>query len=262
VLPASSSTALSRCIAAEVLAHSLEGPRGAPAVVLAGSLGTTRAMWEPQLEALARLRVLRYDHPGHGESPLLDVRGVDGLARDLLALLDALELERVSFCGLSLGGAVGMQMAVAAPERVERLVLACTAARFPNAEAYGERAELVRREGVEPIADAVVARWFTPPFRDAHRDVVRRYRAMLVATPPEGYARCCEAVRDFDVRAQLSEIRAPTLVVAGADDPAAPPDVAPRVPGGRSVVLPDAAHLANVERPDAFSAALVEHLAA
>jgi 3-oxoadipate enol-lactonase len=245
-----------------VLAYSLEGPMGAPLLVLSGSLGTTRAMWEPQLAALGRFRVLRYDHPGHGDSPLTEVRGVAGLARELLALLDALALERVSFCGLSLGGAVGMELAIAAPERVERLVVACTAARFPHAEAYGERAELVRREGLEPIADAVVGRWFTPGFRDARPDVVRRYRSMLVATAPEGYARCCEAVRDFDLRPRLSEIRAPALVVAGAADPAAPPDVAPPIAGGPTVVLRGAAHLASVEQPDAFSAALLEHLTA
>jgi 3-oxoadipate enol-lactonase len=245
-----------------VLAHRLEGPEDAPIVVLSGSLGTSRAMWEPQLPALERFRVLRYDHPGHGDSALMEVDGVAGLARELVALLDALRIERASFCGLSLGGAVAMQLAVAAPERVERLVLASTAARFRYAEAYGERAELVRREGLEPIADTVVSRWFTPAFRDARPEVVRRYRAMLVATPPEGYARCCEAVRDFDLRRDLPSISAPALVVAGADDPAVPPEDAPRVPDARTVVLPAAAHLANVEQPGHFSDVLVQHLAA
>jgi 3-oxoadipate enol-lactonase len=245
-----------------VLAHSLDGPEGAPAVVLAGSLGTTRAMWEPQLDALGHFRVLRYDHPGHGESPVVAVDGVTGLAREVVALLDRHQIASASFCGLSLGGAVAMQLAVDAPERLERLVLACTAARFPNAAGYGERAELVRREGVEPVADTVAGRWFTPAFRDAHPEVVRRYRAMLVATPPEGYARCCEAVRDFDLNARLAEIRAPTLVVAGADDPATPPEVAPAIPGARTAVLPNAAHLASVEQPALFAHELVRHLAA
>jgi 3-oxoadipate enol-lactonase len=217
-------------------------------------------MWEPQLPALEEFRVLRYDHPGHGESPLVDVRSVGDLAGALLAVLDRLEITRASICGLSLGGAVAMQVAVAAPERVERLVLACTAARFPNAEAYGERAALVRRDGLEPIVDTVVARWFTPAFRDAQPDVVRRYRAMLAATPPEGYARCCDAVADFDLRSGLGAIDAPTLVVVGADDPAAPLEVSPAIPGARTLVLPDAAHLANVGQPKTFSAALVAHL--
>jgi 3-oxoadipate enol-lactonase len=249
-----------------VLAHRLEGPEGAPVLVLSGSLGTTLAMWEPQLDTLARFRVLRYDHPGHGGSPIVRNEGVEGLARQLLDLLDELGIERASVCGLSLGGAVAMRVAIAAPERVDRLVLACTAARFRNADAYGERAELVRREGVEPIADTVVGRWFTQGFRDAQKETVRRYRGMLVSTPREGYARCCEAVRDLDARGEVGLIAAPTLVVAGAEDAVTPPgeveQLAAAIPGAQPTVLPRAAHLANVEQPFAFSSALVGHLSA
>jgi 3-oxoadipate enol-lactonase len=247
-----------------VLAHRVDGPSDAPALVLAGSLGSTMAMWEPQLALLADLRLVRFDHPGHGSSGVAPVGGIEGLARQLLELLDHLGIARASFCGLSLGGAVAMRVAFDAPERVERLILACTAGRFRNAELYGKRAELVRREGLEPIADSVIERWFTPGFRSAEPATVRRYRAMLVLTPPEGYARCCEAVRDWDGRGDLHRIAAPTLAVAGADDPATPPadaeELAAAIPDARAVVLSPAAHLANVERPRAFADAVKRHL--
>lgn len=223
-------------------------------------------MWEPQLEALSRFRVLRFDHPGHGDSPLAATATVEAFAAELLALLDAHGVERASLCGLSLGGAVAMQVATGSPERVDRLVLASTAARFPNAEVYGDRARIVRERGLEPVADTVVDRWFTAPFRDSEPGTVRRYRDMLVSTPPEGYARCCEAVRDFDARPALGDVRAATLVIAGADDPATTPQdcerLARSISGARLIVLGGSAHLANVEQPDAFSQALVSHLAA
>jgi 3-oxoadipate enol-lactonase len=248
-----------------VLAHRVDGPADAPVLVLAGSLGTTLAMWEPQVSLLGGLRLVRYDHPGHGGSPLPPDRAVAGLAAALLELLDQLGVERASICGLSLGGAVAMQVALEAPARIDRLILASTAARFGNADAYGERAELVRREGLEPIADAVMERWFTTAFRRTDPATVRRYRAMLVSTPPEGYARCCEAVRDWDASDELGRIRAPTLVVAGEADPATPPadaeTIAAAVPGSRLLVLQGAAHLANVEQPRAFADAVLGHLA-
>jgi 3-oxoadipate enol-lactonase len=213
-------------------------------------------MWEPQLPALTdRFRVVRFDHPGHGGSPLLDVRSVDGIAAEVMSLLDTLGLERVSFCGLSLGGAVGMRIAVDRPEALDRLVLCSTSMRFSAPELYDARARAVRESGLEPIADAVLERWFTPGFGD-----VRRYRDMLVSTPREGYARCCEAVRDWDVRGQLGGVRAPTLVIAAADDPSTPPDalaaIAEEIPDARLVVIGDARHFVNVERPDEFNAAL------
>ncbi|HEU5213619.1 MAG TPA: 3-oxoadipate enol-lactonase [Gaiellaceae bacterium] len=246
------------------LSYRLDGPTGAPVVVLAGSLGTTAEMWRPQLETLAAFRVLRFDHPGHGGSDLTEAATVAAFAGRLARLLDALGIDRVSLCGLSLGGAVAMHFAAGAPERVERLVLACTAARFPNAEAYGERAAAVRANGMEPIADAIVGRWFTAAFRDAQPATVRRYRDMLVSTLPEGYARGCEAVRDFDARDTLGRVTAPSLVIAGADDPATTPEVcaglADAIDGARLVVLDGAAHLANVEQPESFARALVSHL--
>jgi 3-oxoadipate enol-lactonase len=233
---------------------------GEGVLVLSGSLGSTVAMWDPQVPALGeRFRVLRYDHPGHGGSPLLDVRSVDGIAQEVVALLDELGLERVSFCGLSLGGAVGMRLALDAPERLDRLVLCCTSMRFSTRDFWDERAQVVREQGVEAIADVVLERWFSPGFDD-----VRRYREMLVSTPAEGYARCCEALRDWDVRGKLGDVRIPTLAIAGANDPSTPPSeleaIAGEIHEERLVVLDHARHLANVERADEFNAAILSFL--
>ncbi len=248
------------------LDHRLHGPEGAPVVVLSNSLGTTQELWERQLPALAEhFRILTYDHPGHGSSPLPELPcTVESLAHGLLALLDELGVERVSLCGVSLGGMVGMALALAAPERVERLVLTCTSAYLGPPEGWTERARIVRTEGMEAIADGVVGRWFTPALAREEPETVARFRAMLTATPPEGYARCCEAVGSWDARERISAIAAPVLVIAGEDDPATPVEhaelIASRVAGSRLVVLEGAAHLANVERADAFTAAVLEHL--
>jgi 3-oxoadipate enol-lactonase len=196
------------------LHHILDGPEGAPVIVLANSLGTTLSMWDDQAPALqTRFRLLRYDHRGHGSSPVPPgPYMIEDLGRDVLALLEQLGIDRVSFCGLSLGGMVGMWLASEVPERIDRLVLCCTAARFAPG-AYDSRA---RTDGVTEIADNVLERWFTPAFRASQRDVVEWARRMLHETPAEGYAGCCEAVRDADLRSRLSDIRAPTLVIAGA----------------------------------------------
>ncbi len=241
------------------LHHEIEGV-GDSVVVLSGSLGSTLAMWDPQLPALAdHFRVLRYDHPGHGRSPLTDDRTVKTFAAQLLGLLDDLGFDRVSFCGLSLGGAVGMSAALAAPDRIDKLVLCSTSARFATPEFWDDRAATVRSEGVEAVAETVLDRWFTPEFAD-----VRRYRDMLVSTPAEGYARCCEAVRDWDARGALGAVRAPTLAIAGAEDAATTPDqlkaIVAEIPDARLTVLDHGRHLVNVERADAFNEALLAHL--
>lgn len=243
------------------LAHRLDGDAAAPVLACSGSLGSTLAMWEPQLALVDRFRLLRYDHPGHGGSPRVDGPiAIGDLGAAAIALLDELELERVSFCGLSLGGMIGMWLAIHAPERVDRLVLCCTSARLGPPEFWEERAELVRREGMAAVAETVVGRWFTPRFPDREP-----YRAMLLAADPESYARCCEAIRDLDLRENLAHITAPTVVIAGADDPATPVEhseaIVAAIAGSRLVVVPDAAHFANVERADAVNDALLEHLA-
>jgi len=249
-----------------ILDHRLVGPDDADTLVLSNSLGTTRELWARQLPMLSeRFRILTYDHPGHGRSsPPEQPATVEAFALDLLGLLDELDLDRVSFCGVSLGGMVGMALALQAPERVERLALSCTSAHLGPPGGWHERAHVVRAEGLEAIADAVVGRWFTTRASDDEPDLVARFRSMFVSTPPEGYARCCEAIARWDARDRIADIAAPVLVVAGADDPATPLEhaelIASRIPDARLRVLEHAAHLANVERADAFNEALVEHL--
>jgi len=245
--------------------HRLDGPAAAPVVVLSSSLGTAHRLWEPQLPALAaRFRVLRYDARGHGASSVPPGPwDVATLARDVLGLLDRLELRAVSFCGLSLGGMVGMWLGVNAPGRIRRLVLANTAARLGPPSAWDARIAAVRAGGMAAVADGVLGRWFTPAFRGARPEEVERSRQMLLATPPEGYAAACAAVRDMDQRAAIASIRAPALVVAGASDQATPPAdgrfLAERIPGARYLEL-QAAHLSNVEAPGPFTDAVVRFL--
>jgi 3-oxoadipate enol-lactonase len=216
-------------------------------------------MWEPQLTALtARHRVVRYDHPGHGGSPA-GPTSIEGLAHRVLELLDGLGLDRVAFCGISLGGMVGIWLGANAAERIDRLVLACTAPRFGPPEVWQERADTVRAHGVEAVADVVLARWFTPPFCDERPETVRRYRRMLVETSAEGYARCCEAIRNADLHAAIGRIGVPTTVIRGAYDPAVTHEgnrALGRIPRAQVVELA-AAHLASVEQPEAFAAAVL-----
>jgi 3-oxoadipate enol-lactonase len=235
---------------------------GERAVVLAGSLGSTVEMWEPQLPSLnGQFKVLRYDNPGHGGSDLPDEPTIEAFARELAASLDELGLDRVLFCGLSLGGALGMRLALNRPELVDRLVLCCTAARFGTAEFWDGRIAKTRADGVAAVAEPVLERWFTPGFPD-----LQRYREMLLATPAEGYARCCEALREWDVRGARGAVRAPTLCIAGAEDPSTPPEqltaIAEEIPDARMVVIEDARHLVNVEQAAAFDDALLAHFTA
>jgi 3-oxoadipate enol-lactonase len=232
------------------LHHVVEG--AGPTLVLIGSLGSSLEMWEPQLAALNDFRVMRIDLPGHGGSPVPDAAfDIADIGRAVLALVD----RRASVCGLSLGGLAAMWLA--AHTDVDRVVLACTKPRFDPPEQWVERAALVRRDGLEPIVDAVLARWFTP---EADPAIVERERAMFLATPPEGYARCCDVLRDADLTPELARIEAAVLVIVGERDPSVTRDEAAALPG-RLVTIAGAAHLASAERPHDFNAALREHLA-
>jgi 3-oxoadipate enol-lactonase len=224
-------------------------------------------IWDAQAVELARTRrVLRYDTRGHGRSPVppppYDLADLGG---DVIALLDRYGVERASLCGVSLGGMVSMWLAAHAPDRVDRLVLCSTSALFGPPEIWAERAALVRRSGMEAVAGAVIARWFTPTFAVARPDVIAATRAELLATPAEGYAACCGAIERMDLRADLSSIRAPTLVIAARDDPSTPPQhaevIAAGIPGARLVVLERGAHLVNVETPEVVTEVILEHLA-
>jgi 3-oxoadipate enol-lactonase len=251
-----------------VALHSVtDGPADAPVLVMAGSLGSTVDMWRPQLPVLTgRFRVVRVDLRGHGGSP-----GPDGeyrigeLADDVCALLDTLALGRVRWCGLSLGAMVGMHLASEAPERIDRLALCSTSAYFPDPSVWTERIISVAAQGTAGIANAVVARWFSPAWAAAHPDVVAECEAMVGGISDEGYSGCCAALAVWDHRDRLPAITAPTLVVAGADDVATPVEphartVADGIPGARLEIVPGG-HLVTIESPDAVNALLVEHLA-
>ncbi|MFG1767149.1 3-oxoadipate enol-lactonase [Micromonospora parva] len=243
----------------------VDGPTAAPVLLLGSSLGTAAAMWDPQVPALARrFRVIRYDHLGHGRSAVPPgPYTLDLLGRELLRTLDDLDVPWVHYAGLSLGGMVGMWLATYAPERVRRLALLCTSASLGPPEQWRDRAATVRAEGLPTIADAVVARWFTPAFAAARPEVVAAHRAMLTATPPHGYAACCEAIAAMDLRPDLGRVVAPTLVIAGADDPATPVpharEIVGRIPQARLAVVDAAAHLANVEQPEQVCRLLLRH---
>jgi 3-oxoadipate enol-lactonase len=247
------------------LAHTITGRQDAPVVVLGTSLGTTRAMWDPQLAELDRhFRVVRYDHRGHGGSEVPPAPyDIADLGADVLALVDALEIDEFSYAGLSLGGMVGMWIAAEAPQRVSRLALLCTSAALGAADAWHERAAAVRAGRMATIADPIVGRWFTPDFAADHPDVVAAHRAMLLATPVEGYAGCCEAIAEMDQRDRLPQIEAATLVVAGQQDLSIPPPhsevIAAAIPGARLEILDDAAHLANVQQAVAVTRLLINH---
>lgn len=248
------------------LAYRIDGVETGSTLVLSSSLGTTSALWDEQVAALrADYRILRYDHPGHGSSaaPAGSIT-IESLATGVVDLLDRLELARVSFCGLSLGGMVGMALARDAPDRVDRLVLCCTAAYLGPADGWHDRARSVRDGGTAAIAEKVLERWFTERYRREQPARVATFRGMLETVSRDGYAACCEAIAAWDARVGLDAILARTLVIAGAEDVATPPDdgafLAESIPGAELVVLPEAAHLANVGQPELFDQALAAFL--
>lgn len=252
------------------LSHEVVGPdaadANAPVVVLLGSLGSDRSMWDAQVRDLARdHRVVAVDHRGHGGSEV--VPGpctMADLAGDVLALLDSLGVAGFHVAGLSLGGAVAQWLAVHESARVRSAAFLCTAAKFGEPEAWVERAATVRSGGTEAVADAVVARWITPAGAERDPGHVSTLREMVLATSAEGYAACCDALSGWDGRDDLGRISCPTLVVAGDEDPSTPPDVveqiASGVPGSEFMVLSPAAHVPTVEIPDRVNEVLRAHL--
>jgi len=239
---------------------------GEPVLVFSNSLGTDFSMWDPQMAELGRrFRILRYDTRGHGQSTVTPGGyTIEQLGRDVLGLLDSLRLDRVHFCGLSMGGMIGMWLGVHAPDRLDRLVLSNTAARIGTKEMWNARIATVRKDGMKPVAAAVIERWFTPEFRASFPERVARAQRMLENTSPEGYAACCAAIRDMDQCETVAQIKAPTLVIYGGRDPVTPVSDAQfltdRIRGAVKVELP-AAHLSNVEQAAAFTEAVSYFLA-
>jgi 3-oxoadipate enol-lactonase len=247
------------------LFYTLSGKADAPVLMMSNSLGTTLEMWQPQLAALeGRFHLLRYDMRGHGKSDVREAAcSIGTLGQDVLSLLDELQIGKVHFCGLSIGGVIGQWLGANAPERLKSLVLCNTAARIGTLESWNERIAAVEQGGVASIAQAVIQRWFTPAFRLASPGAVAPLQAMLLATNPRGYVLLCAALRDMDQRKLVESIRLPTYVIAGDHDPATTLEDAKflqeRIPGARLIALP-VAHISNVEAADQFNAAVIEFL--
>ena len=247
------------------LSWTAQGPADAPALLLLDALGTTVDLWRSQVDRLAEaFRVIRFDTRGHGRSDApAGPYALDRLGRDALAVLDAAGAPRAHVCGVSLGGQTALWLAAYAPERVHGLVAANTGARIGTTELWNQRIRDAGELGMQTLVEPAIARWFTPGFRRTDPETVDRFRSMLRDGSAAGYAGCCAALRDADLRADLHRIRKPTLVIAGARDPATPlPDgafIREQVTGAEWLVL-DAAHLANVERPDDFTAGVLGFL--
>jgi 3-oxoadipate enol-lactonase len=243
----------------------VDGRDSAPALLLSNSLGATLKMWEPQVAAFAeKFRVIRYDRRGHGLSDVPN--GPYSMAlfgQDAIAILDALDIRRAHWCGLSMGGMVGQWLGANAPERFDRIVLANTSCHYPDPTNWHTRIDAVRAGGLAAVADAVIAGWLTEGFRAREPEVTARMKAMLLASPEKGYIACCQALSTLDQRDLLPKIRRPTLVIAGSQDKATPVAAAEvirdGIPGATMVVL-DAAHISNVEQSDAFTQAVLTFL--
>lgn len=247
--------------------YELEGPPSAPVLMFSNSLGTDLRMWEPQVtEFKKNLRVLCYDARGQRQSTVsTGLYSIEQLAQDVVDLLDVLRIQTVSFCGLSMGGMVGMMLAQKFPERLKKVVLSNTAPKIGTADSWNTRIETVNASGMRAVADGILERWFTPAFRAAGSAEFETTRQMLLETPPAGYVACAAAVRDMDQREGVAAIRVPTLVISGASDPVTPPAdgrfVAAKIPGAQYAELP-AAHLSNIEAKRLFNEAVGQFLQA
>ncbi|CAH0301173.1 3-oxoadipate enol-lactonase [Pseudomonas brassicacearum] len=250
------------------LNYRFDGPQDAPVLVLSNSLGTDLHMWDEQVAAFSEyFRVLRFDTRGHGQSLVTEgPYSIEQLGRDVLAMLDQLNLDKVHFCGLSMGGLIGQWLGINAGERLQKLVVCNTAAKIGDPSVWNPRIETVLRDGKDAMValrDASIARWFTPDFAEAQPATAKKITDMLAATSPQGYAANCGAVRDADFREQLSSIRVPLLVIAGTEDAVTPPSgghfIQERVRGAEYAEF-YAAHLSNVQAGAAFSARVLDFL--
>jgi 3-oxoadipate enol-lactonase len=243
---------------------SVEGRDGAPTLMLSNSLGCTLEMWQPQMKELTQLfRVVRYDRRGHGKSAVSAPYTMERFGRDALAILDDLNIDKAHWCGLSMGGMVGQWLAANAPERIDRLILANSTCYYPDPAPMQNRIAAVRDGGMAAVADTVIGNWLTEDFREREPQAAAKLKAMLLATPVEGYIGCCETLSTLDQRELLPKIDKRTLVIAGRHDNSTPVAAAEfmrsRIPGG-SMTLLDAAHISNIEQPHAFTDALIGFL--
>jgi 3-oxoadipate enol-lactonase len=245
--------------------YELAGASASPALVFSNSLGTNFTMWDAQTTALGNdFEILRYDTRGHGSSAVTPgPYTIAQLTDDVLSLLDRLEIDQANFCGLSMGGMIGMTLALRFPNRVRKLVLCNTAPRIGTAEVWNTRISTVQQKGMAGLTDTVIERWYTSQFRKNSPDQIQATREMLLQTAPDGYAACCAAIRDADLWKALPEIRVPTMIILGKYDPVIPleqgPLMADRIPGAHYIELP-AAHLSNIETSEAFTRELTAFL--
>jgi 3-oxoadipate enol-lactonase len=246
--------------------YEITGPEDGPVLVFSNSLATSLEMWNGQVDHLKdEYRILRYDNRGHGGTPVPDMEGpysIELLGRDILGLLDVLNIEKVSFCGLSKGGMVGQWLGINAPDRLNKLVLSNTASYFPDKEMWRERINMATNDGIPAIAEASIGRWFTPGYleRSDTSSTIDFVRQFILETSRDGYLASSVAIRDMDFRDELSQIKVSTMVVIGEKDPATIPEygelIASRIPGCKTFVVPDAAHLSNIEQPIVYTSAL------
>ena len=248
--------------------YTLEGPATAPVVTLSHSLATDLSMWDPTVPALTgKFRVLRYETRGHGKTDApKGAYTLDQLADDALALLKSLGIAKTHWVGLSMGGMIGQTLALKAPEVFASLALCDTSSRIP-AEAkaqWADRIKTAETQGMEPLVEPTLARWFTEPFRKSHKDVIDRVATMIRTTPPAGYAGCCAAISTLDLTDKIGAIKMPTIAIVGEDDPGTPVAahkvIHEKIAGSRLEIIPKAAHLANMEQPEAFNKALTSFL--
>jgi 3-oxoadipate enol-lactonase len=249
------------------LHYQFSGSEDAPVLLFSNSLGTDLTMWDPQASALARdFRLLRYDGRGQGQSAVTPgPYSISQLADDVISLLGKLNLARVHFCGLSMGGMVGMSLAMRAPALLDKLVLCNTAPKIGTPEVWDARVQAVRKGGMAAVVESVLECWFTAGFRAESPPAVESTRQMLLRSPVEGYVACCAAVRDMDARETIANVRVPTLIISGAQDPVTPPHdgryMEEKISGSLFQELP-AAHLSNIEAAEAFTMGVCRFLKA
>jgi 3-oxoadipate enol-lactonase len=243
----------------------LDGREGAPVLMFSNSLGTNLSMWDEQVAALGdKFRIVRYDRRGHGQSGApKGPYSMERLGKDVLSILDGLKIDKINWCGLSMGGMVGQWLGANAPQRIHKLILSNTSSYYPDKAPWNDRMKMARETGLSAMVDANMERWFTKSFRERDAGTLTKMKQMFVATPIEGYLACCAAVRDMDFRDSNPKISLPTLVIVGAQDPATPPaagEAIHKAVKGSQLISLDAAHISNMEQPKAYSDAVVKFL--
>jgi 3-oxoadipate enol-lactonase len=246
--------------------YHIEGQQNAPVLMLCNSIGTNLSMWDDQVPAFTKqFRLVRYDRRGHGKSGApKGAYTMDQLGRDALAIADAAGAKKFSWCGLSMGGMVGQWLGANAPARLDKLVITNTHFYYDDKTPWNDRIKFVGEKGLAALADTMMERWFTAPFRASAPEKVARVRAMFVATPADGFIGCSQAVRDMDYRESNKRITTPTLVMVGAKDPATPPAwgeaISKQIKGAQFASVPDAAHLSNIEQSNIYTQTVLKFL--